>query len=79
MWDTINAALRGKFIIINKKSERSQINHPVMHVVIKEDLTRFPEVLKNKQRTLVFSVFLEELSLLFCIVTKPALTDMKEI
>jgi hypothetical protein len=39
LWDTAKALLRGKFIdmcYIRKKTERSQINNLVMHLMLKE-------------------------------------------
>jgi hypothetical protein len=45
LWDTAKALLRGKFIdmcYIRKKTERSQINNLVMHLMLKEKLN--PEI-----------------------------------
>lgn len=65
-------------MIIDEKSERTQRKLPVMHLVVEQELAKFPEVIKSKNGTFVFTVFLEVLALSFCIVTKPDLRDIKK-
>ena len=52
MWETVKAALRGKFIAIQayfKKQEKSQINNLTLHLKQLEKKWRTPELVEEKK------------------------------